>query len=97
MRASVRWRLALWNTLSFGVLLAAFAGLVYALAHREAFGAVDRKLAGCLDQFARDERIRRITASVLRENGPMYKVFRRLGFQFKHIPGDETTEAEFTF
>jgi heavy metal sensor kinase len=56
MRASIRWRLALWNTLAFGVLLAGFAGLVYALAHREAFGVVDRKLAGCLDQLARDER-----------------------------------------
>ena len=56
MNATIRWRLALWNTLSFGVLLAAFAGLVYALAYREAVGVMDRKLTGCLEQLARDER-----------------------------------------
>src|SRR5437870_4071295 len=56
MKASVRWRLTLWNALAFGVLLAAFAGLVYSLAHREAYRAVDRKLSACLEQLARDER-----------------------------------------
>jgi heavy metal sensor kinase len=56
MRMSIRRRLALWNTLAFGVLLAGFAGLVYALAHRAAFGVVDQKLAGCLDQLGRDDR-----------------------------------------
>ena len=49
MKASVRWRLTFWNAVVFGALLAAFAGLVYALAHREAYRAVDRKLSACLD------------------------------------------------
>jgi heavy metal sensor kinase len=56
MRTTIRWRLALWNTLAFGVLLAAFAGLVYALAYREAVQVLDRKLIGSRDQLARDER-----------------------------------------
>jgi heavy metal sensor kinase len=56
MRLTIRWRLAVWNALAFGALLVAFAGLVYGLAHRAAVGAVDRKLRGALDQFARDER-----------------------------------------
>lgn len=56
MSATIRWRLALWNTLAFGVLLAAFAGLVYALAYREAVGVMDRELAACLDRLARDEK-----------------------------------------
>jgi heavy metal sensor kinase len=56
MSVSIRWRLAIWNALAFGALLVAFAGLVYALAYREAVEAVDRKLTSCLDQFTRDER-----------------------------------------
>ena len=56
MSLSIRWRLAIWNALAFGALLAAFAALVYFLARRDAIRAVDRKLTGCLDQFARDER-----------------------------------------
>jgi heavy metal sensor kinase len=56
MRLTIRWRLALWNALAFGVLLVTFAVLVYGLAHRAAVGAVDRKLQGALDQLARDER-----------------------------------------
>jgi heavy metal sensor kinase len=56
MTPSVRLRLAVWNALAFGALLAGFAGLVYALAHRAAYGVVDQRLAGCLAQLARDER-----------------------------------------
>jgi len=56
MSATIRWRLALWNTLAFGVLLAAFALLIYALAYREAVVVMDRKLTGCLEQLARDKR-----------------------------------------
>jgi heavy metal sensor kinase len=56
MSLTIRWRLTLWNALAFGVLLVAFAGLVYGLAYREAVGAVDRKLQGAMDQLARDER-----------------------------------------
>ena len=43
-------------------------------------------------EFARDERISKITASVLRENAPMQKVFHRLGFEFKDIPDALTAE-----
>ncbi len=54
---------------------------------------IGMELVRQLLEFARDEQIHTITASVLRENGPMQKVFRRLGFQFKNIPEDDAMTA----
>ena len=55
---------------------------------------IGMELVRQLLEFAREERIQRITASVLRENTPMQKVFRRLGFELKDIPGDDGLTAE---
>ena len=60
--------------------------------HRGIGAELVRQLLG----FARDERIHKITASVLRENTAMQKVFGRLGFELKDIPGDCAVTAEIT-
>ncbi len=48
-------------------------------------------LLGQLLRAGRDEGIERVTAEILRQNGAMQRVCRRLGFQFQ--PGDELIEA----
>jgi acetyltransferase len=47
-----------------------------------------------LVDFARDEKLDRITATVLFENRPMQKVFERLGFRMKQGGDSESLEAE---
>src|SRR5262249_39605671 len=56
MRWSIRWRLALWNTLALAVLLACFAALIYALLARFLCDGVDRSLADAWRQLDRDPR-----------------------------------------
>jgi acetyltransferase len=51
-------------------------------------------IVGQLVDFARDEKLDRITATVLFENRPMQKVFQRLGFQLNRGPDSESLEAE---
>ena len=47
-----------------------------------------------LVDFARDEKLGRITATVLFENRPMQKIFERLGFRLSPGPERESLEAE---
>jgi len=47
-----------------------------------------------LVDFARDEKLGRITATVLFENRPMQKIFERLGFRLAPGPERESLEAE---
>lgn len=47
-----------------------------------------------LVDFARAEKLPRITATVLFENRPMQKVFERLGFKLKQTADSESLEAE---
>jgi acetyltransferase len=47
-----------------------------------------------LVEFARAEKLERITATVLFENRPMQKVFERIGFQLKQSGDSESLEAE---
>src|SRR5579871_2049938 len=47
-----------------------------------------------LVDFARDEKLSRLTATVLFENRPMQKVFERLGFRLKQSLDSESLEAE---
>jgi acetyltransferase len=58
--------------------------------HRGLGTALVRQLV----DFARDEHLERITATVLFENRPMQKVFQRLGFQLRNAPDNESLEAE---
>jgi acetyltransferase len=47
-----------------------------------------------LVEFARDEKLQRITASVLFENRPMQKVFERVGFTLRQSAEADSLEAE---
>ena len=47
-----------------------------------------------LVDFARDEKLERLTATVLFENRPMQKVFEKLGFRMKQTDDSESLEAE---
>ncbi len=47
-----------------------------------------------LVDFARAEKLERITATVLFENRPMQKVFEKLGFRMKQTSDNESLEAE---
>ena len=51
-------------------------------------------VVGQLVDFARDEKLDRITATVLFENRPMQKVFQKLGFQLHQGADSESLEAE---
>jgi acetyltransferase len=51
-------------------------------------------IVGQLVDFARNEKLERVTATVLFENRPMQKVFQKLGFQLHHGPDRESLEAE---
>jgi len=53
-------------------------------------GAIVRQLV----EFARAEKVKSITASMLLENRPMQKVFERSGFQLKQGADTESVEAE---
>jgi acetyltransferase len=58
--------------------------------HRGLGTALVRQLV----DFGRDEKLERITATVLFENRPMQKIFQRLGFQLHNAPDNESLEAE---
>jgi acetyltransferase len=58
--------------------------------HRGLGTALVRQLV----DFGREEKLERITATVLFENRPMQKVFQRLGFQLRNAPDNESLEAE---
>ena len=47
-----------------------------------------------LVDFARDEKLERITATVLFENRPMQKVFEKAGFRVRQGRDDESVDAE---
>ncbi len=49
-----------------------------------------------LVNFARDEKLDRLTATVLFENRPMQKVFQKLGFQLNQSKDSESLVAELT-
>jgi acetyltransferase len=51
-------------------------------------------IVGQLVDFARDEKLERITATMLFENRPMQKVFQKLGFQLHQGADSESLEAE---
>ena len=51
-------------------------------------------IVGQLVDFARNEKLQRITATVLFENRPMQKVFQKLGFQLRQGADSESLEAE---
>jgi acetyltransferase len=51
-------------------------------------------VVGQLVDFARNEKLDRITATVLFENRPMQKVFQKLGFQLRQGADSESLEAE---
>ncbi len=46
-----------------------------------------------LIQIAKDEKIQRLTATILMDNLPMQKVCKKLGFTIEHTPGEETVNA----
>ena len=46
-----------------------------------------------LVDFARDEKLERVTATVLFENRPMQKVFEKLGFRLEQSRDPESLEA----
>ncbi len=47
-----------------------------------------------LVEFARDEKLERVTATVLAENRPMQKIFQRLGFRLNQGADGESLDAE---
>ena len=55
---------------------------------------VGTAVVGQLVEFARNEKLERITATVLFENHPMQKVFQKLGFQLHQGRDSESLEAE---
>jgi heavy metal sensor kinase len=57
VRLSIRWRLALWNTLALAGLLVGFAALVYALMAHALYEQADRALLAEADQLRRDDRL----------------------------------------
>jgi two-component system heavy metal sensor histidine kinase CusS len=57
MSLSIRWRLALWNTLGLAIMLLAFAALVYAMLRHALYEQLDRKLLGALGQLEQDGRM----------------------------------------
>ena len=52
------------------------------------------ELLGRLIAFGRDERLRRITAEVLPENGAMLRICEKLGFRLRREPGVPEVRAE---
>ncbi len=52
-RLSIRWRIALWNTAAFAVVLLGFGVLVYSLLRETHYDQVDRILESRYRQVAR--------------------------------------------
>jgi two-component system, OmpR family, heavy metal sensor histidine kinase CusS len=67
MRLSIRWRLALWNTLALGVVLTCFAVLVDAMLRHALQVQVDRLLQNALAQLRNDHSVRTDTDKWLRD------------------------------
>ena len=55
---------------------------------------IGTEIVGRLVEFARNEKLERLTATVLFENRPMQKVFQKLGFQLHQGRDNESLEAE---
>jgi len=51
-------------------------------------------IVGQLVDFARNEKLERITATVLFENRPMQKIFQKAGFELRQSGDNESLEAE---
>jgi acetyltransferase len=54
---------------------------------------IGREVVRQLVGFARDEKLERVTATVLFENRPMQKVFEKLGFHLQQSEDPESLEA----
>jgi acetyltransferase len=52
------------------------------------------QLLRMLLQVGRDERLRRITASILPENREMQGVAQKSGFRLRHVPEEQVVKAE---
>jgi heavy metal sensor kinase len=55
-RLSIRWRITLWNTAAFAVVLAGFGLLVYSLLRQTHYDQVDRSMKSVVDGLAADVR-----------------------------------------
>src|SRR5215216_5866395 len=53
----IRWRLAIWNTLTLALLLVGFAVLVYALLSRALHQRLDKTLLTGFEELERDPRL----------------------------------------
>jgi heavy metal sensor kinase len=56
-RISIRWRIALWNTAAFAVVLLGFGLLVYSLLRQTHYAQVDRMLLARYREIADDDRL----------------------------------------
>jgi len=56
-QVSIRWRIALWNTAAFAVVLVGFGSLVYGLLRQTHYDQVDRVLRSRYQQITADERL----------------------------------------
>jgi acetyltransferase len=54
---------------------------------------IGREIVRQLVDFARDEKLERVTATVLFENRPMQKVFEKLGFRLEQSADPESLQA----
>jgi heavy metal sensor kinase len=66
MRLSIRWRLALWNTLALAVMLFGFSAAVYALMAHALYHQLDQSLRAEYQQLQQDDRLRDDPAGRLR-------------------------------
>jgi acetyltransferase len=57
---------------------------------------IGTQMVGLLLDFAREEHMGRITATVLPENRPMQKVFEKYGFRFSNTIDQDAIQAELT-
>src|SRR5262249_23724259 len=66
MRLSIRWRLALWNTLVLALMLLGFSAVVYALMAHALYHQLDQSLRAEFQQLQQDDRLRADPAGRLR-------------------------------
>src|SRR5215831_15218351 len=57
MKLSIRWRLTLWNTLGWAVMVLAFAALVYGMLRHTLYEQIDSRLLNALGQMEQDGRM----------------------------------------
>jgi acetyltransferase len=72
---------------------AEFAAIVNDRYQRRGLG---QELLRRLLHVGRQEKLTRITADVLSDNSGMIRVFQKLGFRVRAVPGDNVSEAEIT-